>query len=47
MSATAPPGLFRPAVLHNIDWPTYSRFLRLFADNRFRHTFMIAGDWKS
>jgi Uma2 family endonuclease len=29
----------RPAVLHGIDWPTYSRFLRLFAERRFRHTY--------
>ena len=28
-----------PAVLQNIDWPTDSRFLRLFADKRFRHTY--------
>jgi Uma2 family endonuclease len=28
-----------PAVLQNIDWPTYSRFLRLFGDKRFRHSY--------
>jgi Uma2 family endonuclease len=26
-------------VLHDIDWSTYSRFLRLLAENRFRHTY--------
>ncbi len=39
MIPNAPTGVYRPAVLHNIDWPTYSRFLRLFAKNRFRHTY--------
>ena len=39
MTPATPRGAFRPAVLHHIDWPTYSRFLHLFADNRFRHTY--------
>ena len=40
MSATVvPPRTYRPAVLHNIDWATYSHFLRLFAEKRFRHTY--------
>jgi Uma2 family endonuclease len=38
-TAATPQKTSRPAVLHGIDWETYSRFLRLFSDKRFRHTY--------
>ncbi len=39
MAAAVKTRMRRPTVLHGVDWQTYSRFLRLFADNRFRHTY--------